>query len=195
MARYELSAEEWFFIELLFLATEPNPHLELLYKYFNECKKESLPRETLKSLQEKKILTKTYKIPAEGSELDLNALEFNKNFINYYFKESQEAGQEFFMTYPDFLQFGDKLLPARNITKGGFLSLEDFFYAYGKAIGHDPGLHEKVIEVLKWAVENQLITYGIVEYLITRKWNDHMRMRESGEIGKFAVRVQTLDDI
>jgi hypothetical protein len=195
MAKYALNAEEWMFIELLFLATEEEGHPQYLYKYFSECAKTTLPRDTLQALKNKKILAATYKVPAEGDHFDPDEIEFSKSFKNYYFKESQEAGRELFEAYPDFLQFGDRLLPAKNITKGGFLSLEDFFFAYGKAIKNDPRTHQRVLESLKWARENELLTYMIPEYVITRKWNDHIKMEDSGEIGKFAVRVNTMEEI
>ncbi len=195
MSKYGLDAEEWLFIELLFVATEPEGNEGPLIKYFNECAKKTLPRETLLALKDKKILAGSYRIPKEGEDFDIDAVEFSKSFINLYFKESQEAGQEFFNTYPDFLQFGDKLLPARNITKGGFLDLNAFFHAYGRAIRNDPQTHAKVLDAIAWAIENELLCFGICEYLITRRWNDHIRMMESGEIGKYAVRVNTLEDI
>jgi hypothetical protein len=195
MRKYELTAEDWMFVELLFLATEEHPHPEYLYTYFSECAKTSLPRDTLQALKDKKVLLASYKIPGPDEEFDPEQVEFNQNFKNFYFKESQEAGQQFFNAYPDFLQFGDKLLPARNITKGGYLSMEDFFFAYGKAIKNKPKTHEEVLEALAWAVEHELICYGIVEYLTTRKWLDHRRMMESGDIGKFAVRIDTMENI
>jgi hypothetical protein len=195
MSKYQLNAEEWMFIELLFLATEEEPDVEYLYKYFTECSKSTLPIDTLKALKKKKILDASYVIPSEGEPFDPEQIVFNPVFKNYYFKESQEAGRELWAKYPDFLQFGDKMLPAKNITRGGFLSLEAFFFAYGKAIKNDPKTHRRVLESLKWAKENQLITYMIPEYVITRKWVDHIKMEDSGEIGKFAVLVKTMEDI
>jgi hypothetical protein len=197
MTKYTLNAEEWLFIELLFLATEDEPHPQYMYKYFTECAKKSLPKETLQSLKDKNILAKSYKIPKEGEDFDLEAIEWNNTFIKYYFKESQEAGMELWELYPDFLQIngGDKLLPAKNITRGGFLSLEAFFFEYGKGIKNDPILHKKVLESLKWAIENQLIGYMIPEYVITRKWNDHIKMMESGEVNKVITRFDTMEGI
>ena len=51
MAKHELTAEEWLFIELIFIA-EDNP--QLMLKYFNECKKEQVPRQILLNLKDKK---------------------------------------------------------------------------------------------------------------------------------------------
>lgn len=195
MAKYALDAEEWLFIELLFVATQNEPDPRPLMKYFTECAKKSLPRETLETLKQKKILSSSYKVPKTGEDFDLEGIEFSKSFTNFYFRESQELGAELWDTYPDFLYMGEKLLPAKNIIKGGFLSLEAFFNAYGKAIKYDPKLHAKILESLAWAKEHELIKFMIPEYVITRRWNDHIKMMESGDIGKFAVRVDTLEDI
>ena len=195
MTKYQLDAEEWLFIELLFLATEDDPHPQYMYKYFTECAKKSLPRDTLQKLKDKNVLAKSYKIPKEGEDFDLEAIEWNQTFIKYYFKESQEAGHELWNAYPDFLQMGDKLLPAKNITRGGFLSLEDFFFTYGKAIKNNPETHKQVLESLEWAKDNQLINYMIPEYVITRKWDDHIRMKENGEINRVITRFDTMEAI
>ncbi len=194
MSRFELTAEEWLFIQLLFLAYEDEPKEQYLTKYFNECAKTSIPRETILSLQDKKILLKSYKIPPEGKELDLSMLEFNSVFTKFYFKTTQEAGMELFTLFPPFLQYGDKLLPAKNVTTKGWNTLEDFFHYYGRIIGWKKDNHDEVMDMLQWAIDQSLIQYGMVEYVTTRKWIEHRAMRDSGEIGKFAIKVDTLQD-
>ena len=56
MAKYELSAEEWFFTQLLFLASEPESKPYYLQTYFKDCKKSLVPKDMLSLLKEKKIL-------------------------------------------------------------------------------------------------------------------------------------------
>lgn len=197
MSEYSLDAEEYMFIQLVFLAVEPNPHPQYLYKYFRECKKATPTREMILSLKDKKILSKNYSVPEKGEIFRIEDLEFDKTFINKYFKESFEGGEELFNLYPDYLQNASNgnLYPAKNITKGGFMSLEDFFFAYSKAIRHSRANHEKVMDILNWSIQNKLITYGIVEYVVTRKWNDHIRMRELDQVGGFNVKMDTLEDL
>ena len=77
-------------------------------------------------------------------------------------------GQELFETYPAFVQSGIKLLPLRNISKR-FHSLEEFFFHYSTLIGHSAKKHSEIIELLKWGKENGHITYGLLEFVISRK--------------------------
>lgn len=193
MKKHSLNAEEWLLIELLFLAQEG--HVNYLVTYFNECAKSSLPRETLQSLKDKKVFSKSYHVPGENEDFDFEEVEFSTSFMKNYFKESFQLGQELFEAYPVFLQFGDRLLPAKNITKSGFNDETDFFTKYGKKIKYNPEMHLKVLDILQWSIENDLITYGICEYVASSKWNDHIKIRESGEIGNFAVKVSTMVDV
>lgn len=190
MAKHELNAEEWLFIELLFIA-EDFP--QLLMKYFNECKKEKIPRQILLSLKDKKVFSSKYQIPSEGENFDPTQIEFSKTFINNYFKESFEAGWELFEAYPEYIQNADKLMPARNITKNGYNDENDLFAKYNKSIQYKVENHQEVMELLAWAKEQKLITYGIVEYITTRKWLAHKALRDSGEINNMLVRVDTLE--
>jgi hypothetical protein len=196
MAKYGLTAEEWFTTELLFLATESNGSPAYLYKYFLECKKDAMPAEILKSLQDKGVLSKDYRIPGKGEAFDPEEVEWSKSFENNYFKMADVAGNELFDAYPGYLQGTEgRLLPAKNITTKGFLSLEAFFHHYAKSIRHSPKRHAEVMDILNWAIKNELITYTIAEYVITRKWQDHMKMREEGQIGKMPVKMGTLEQL
>ena len=190
MAKHELNAEEWLMIELL-LISEDFP--ELLMKYFNECKKEKIPRETLLGLKDKKIFASSYEIPNEGENFDLTQIEFSKTFKNNYFKESFEAGWELFDSYPEYIQNADKLMPARNITKNGYNDENDLFAKYNKSIQYKIENHKEVLELLEWAKNQKLITYGIVEYITTRKWLAHKQLKESGEINSMLIKVDTLE--
>lgn len=196
MSKFELTAEEYFFVYLLILATETNPSPVYLAKYFNECKKESIPRETLKSLQDKKILSSDYKVPEIGESFHVNKVKFSKTFLTNYFKLSFYAGQELMDAYPEFIQgSSSRSFPAKTITNKGFYDYESFFSKYGKLIGHDPKVHDEVMESLAWAKENELLQYGMAEYVIGRKWRDHIEIRKSGQIGKFMVKHDTLEDV
>lgn len=193
LSKHSLNIEEWFFIELIFLALEGDE--KPLYKYFTECSKTTLPKDTLQHLKDKKVFSAAYKVPKEGENFDYQQVKFSKTFLNNYLKESHELGEELFEAYPAYMQFGDKLFPAKNITKTGFNSLEAFFYAYGKAIKFNPETHRRVMDSLEFAKENELITYGIAEYVISRKWLDHWKVQETGELSRFVIKVNTMETI
>lgn len=190
MAKHELNAEEWLMIELLFVADD-NP--QLLMKYFNECKKDKIPRQILLDLKDKKVFASSYKIPGEGESFDPTQIEFSKTFTNNYFKESFDAGWELWESYPEYMQGTDRLYPARNITKNGYNDENDFFAKYNKAIQYKAENHEEVLELLEWAKSQKLIQYGIVEYVVGRKWLAHKKLRESGEINNMQLKVDTME--
>jgi len=196
MQQFSLTAEEFFCIELMITATDQEGSAEPLYKYFNECKKDSLPRQLIQSLKDKGVLSRDYVVPKEGERFDLDEVEFSTQFTTTHFRYAFEAGKELFDAYPHFIQFGDgRLLPARNITTKGFLSMEAFYHHYTKAIRHSAKKHQQVLDILAWAKENSLLTYGIAEYVITRKWDDHMKIRDEGGTASFIVKVDTLEQL
>lgn len=197
MSLYKLDAEEYLLIELLLLATDQDaPNTLPLMKYFNECARKTLARDTLQSLKDKTILNKSYDVPEKGQPFVLEDITFDAKFFNNYFKWSYEAGKELFEAYPSYMQTNDgRLYPARNIIKANVESLEAFFYKYSVAIRHSIKKHERALETLKWALDNQLITYGIAEYVLSRKWEEHEKMMEEGKIDKMIVKINTLESV
>jgi hypothetical protein len=193
MIKYSLTAEEYFVTQLIFLATEDPPHPELLITYFGKAKKDYLGPEILQSLKDKGVLAKSYHIPQAGETFRIADITFDKTFVNEHFKLTLEAGAELKDAYPDFLQGFDRLLPAKNIVTAGYRNEEDFFFAYSKKIKHSRKNHAEVMEILEWAKEQKLLTYGMVEYVTTSKWLDHMKMRDEGTLGSQVIRVDTLE--
>lgn len=176
MSKYELSAEEWFMVQLLFLASEPESKPQYLHTYFKDCKKTLLPKACLEMLKAKRILSSTYKVPDEGEVFDVRKIAFSKSFLKSYMKSSLELGAELFDKYPSFLQLSNgRLVSAKNITKS-FINLEEFFFAYAKSIKHDVAMHERVLKSLEYAISANLIHYGISEYVISRKYIEHEQL-------------------
>lgn len=195
MIKYGLSAEEYFVTQLIFLATEDPPHPELLLNYFIKAKKEQLAPETLQALKDKGILSKKYHIPVKGEVFRIADIEMDATFVNEHFKMTLEGGQELKDAYPDFLQGFDKLLPAKNIVTAGYRNEDDFFLAYSKKIKHSRKKHAEVMDILGWATDQKLLTFGMVEYVTTRKWEDHLKMRAEGQLGSYAIKVDTLESM
>lgn len=178
MVELGISAEEWFFIQLIFLYQEGDQ--DSLLRYFNEAKKDCVPKEMLISLEEKGILT--YKLPKEKEFFNPGTIEFKKNFLKKYYKSSLEMGLEIIATFPKFIFGKGVTYPVNNITKL-FRSLEDFCFAYGKAIKFSPEKHKETLEVLEWAKEAGMITFNIMEFVISHKWEDLEALRQSGTGG------------
>ncbi len=180
MRDYNLTIEEEFILELLFLASEEENHSEYLIEYYNYRKDPSL-RDVLLSLQEKKIIKKSYKIPPVGSTFDITQIDFNENFINNYMKFSGILGQEFLKAYPHRLLVNGMSFDIGNFAKK-FNSEQEFYYAYGKAIGWNRKKHQEVLDIIKWAkTQPNLINGNICDFVISKAWTRLAEVRDGDD--------------
>lgn len=186
MEKYHLTAEESLVIELLFLASIEEGHSEYLVKYFTIQIDRTELRDILISLQDKGIIIKSYKIPSKGQKFDPEAVEFNKNFLHNYRKFSGELGQEFFKEYPSIAIINGNEAPLKNYAKK-FNSEEDFYFHYGKAIGWKLEKHQEVIELIKWAKDNNctLLNMNIADFTISKMWRSIKELKEGDGVMQF----------
>lgn len=177
---YKLTADELLLIYLTFLAQDEEGHPEYFAKWFNNGGNSQL-RNLFESLKQKSVIKKDY----NPESYNPNEIEFNKNFLKSWLKNSGEMGQELFDAYPPFMSSGGKLYALKNIAKK-FNTLDEFFFAYSSAIKHNPDKHKEVMELLEWGKEHNQINYGICEFIISAKWTELAYLREhpqEGEIG------------
>lgn len=186
MEKYHLTAEESLVIELLFLASIEEGHSEYLVKYFTIQIDRTELRDILISLQDKGIIVKSYKIPSKGQKFDPESIEFNKNFLHNYRKFSGELGQEFFKEYPSIAIINGNEAPLKNYAKK-FNSEEDFYFHYGKAIGWKLEKHLEVIELIKWAKDNNctLLNMNIADFTISKMWRSIKELKEGDGVMQF----------
>ena len=177
MTKYQIFAEELLFVKLVFLAQEGHP--EYLSKYFGQMPLKGAPRDTIKSLQEKGVINKSYKIPEKGQTFNPKDVDFNKNFMKSYLQHSYDMGMELLMSYPMFTIINGKQFSLRNISKQ-FKNLDDFAFSYGKSIQFSISKHQEILELLEWGKEVNVINYGIVEFTSSLKWLELKELRESG---------------
>lgn len=181
---YNITPNELFILRLLFLAIDGNQKFLINYlSNINNGKK--IFRDILLSLQEKKVINSTFKIPNEGESLNFKNIPFNKNFIKGYIRESNEIGKELFDSYPPFITINGRMFSIKNFTKAGLFSLEDFCLFYAKAIKNSNITHEKVMDTLQFGKENNLINYSIIEFIASMKWNEIEYIRNSGNINGY----------
>lgn len=172
MIKYQLNAEEFYVTKLIFLAQENKEGAgKYLMNYYSQINQKTKLRNILVSLQEKGIINKTYKIPAEGEGFNPRRVDFNKIFLKSYLQHSDEMGIEMYQAYPSFVNINGKSCSLKNITKQ-FHSLEDFCFSYGKAIKFDPEAHKHVLEMLEYGKEHGLLHYGVLEFVSSQKWRE-----------------------
>lgn len=170
MERFGLTAEENLLIELLFLTFEGKCKDPLVTYYNLPITKTGL-REVLLSLQAKGILLKSCKIPNKGEALDIETLQFNENFLKFYRKTSGELGEELFRAYPSEAIIQGQAVPLKNYAKK-YKDEEEFFFAYGKAIGWNILKHREVLKLIQWSKDNDHfgLNMNIADFVGSKMW-------------------------
>lgn len=180
LEKYRLSPTELFSVQTILLAQDND--CEFLMRFNNILTLIDIKfRNILISLQNKGIILKSFKIPEEGNTLKLEDIPFNKGFIKTFYKSSFELGKELFEIYPMFGEINGNVIPLRGVAKY-FNSLEDFYRFYGKSIKWNPELHNKIIELVKWAKDNTtFLNCSISSFCINQMWNE-LEALKNGDI-------------
>lgn len=184
---YDITAEELLVIYLTFLARDEEGHPEYFSKWFSNGGNKRL-RQVFESLKEKGIILKDY----NPDTYDPNDIRFNKLFLKSWLKNSGEIGQELFDAYPPFLETPGKLYPLKNIAKK-YNTLDEFFFAYSSAIKHNPDKHKEIMDLLEWGKKNKQINYGIVEFVISHKWDELKYLKDNNIENNISMEV-LIDD-
>lgn len=179
-----LTPTELFILRLLYLAAEGDNKFLLNY-VSNTSNGKQVLKSTLQSLVDKKAINNTFNVPKEGEPLSVKTIPFNKNFLKKYIRESNELGKEFFEAYPPFININGKLCSIKNFTKANLFSIEDFCAFYAKSIKNSGVTHERVMEALEFGKEHNLISYSILEFIASQKWNEIDYIRNSGNVNGY----------
>lgn len=179
--KYEITPTEMFVARLILLAQESDEEQQYLAKFL------SIPenvrgdfRDILLSLQNKGIILKSCNIPKKGETLDIYELEFNKNFLKNFYRASGDMGEELFEHYPQFANINGNMVGIRNVSKK-FVDLEDAWRKYGKIIKWNPDIHNEIINLLDWAVENGIdINKSLANFICDHSWLDLKTLRDGG---------------
>lgn len=191
MERFRLTPEEVLVVELLFYTFE-GKCIDLLYNYLGLPITHTGLRDVLLSLQEKGVILKSCKIPNKGEKFDIDVIQFNENFLKFYRKTSGELGQELFEAYPNEAIIQGTVWPMRNFAKK-FNSEDEFFFAYGKAIGWNLNKHQEVLDLIQWSKDNDHfgLNMNIADFVISRMWNNIRDHRD----GSNAITFDTMTSI
>lgn len=188
MTTYGLTADELLLVYLTFLARdEEDGHREYFNQWFNNGGQDRL-RDLFNSLKEKGIIHKNY----NPEVYNPNDIEFNKNFLKSWIKNSYELGRELFETYPSFINIQGKLVTLKDIAKR-FSSLEEFYFFYSVQIGHSIEKHREVMEILEWAKSENLVNFGILSFTISHQWQMLKELRDNPELAPIS-QVSILED-
>ena len=185
MDKYGLTPNELLLVRVVLILQDNNEE-ELFQNLMVTLKHINLPlREVLVQLQKKEVILKSFKIPNSGEKFDPYSIPINKNFIKTLYKSSFEMGKELFDSYPQFGSINGNVVPLRTVAKH-FDSLEQAYFKYGKAIGFNPEKHKVIIELTKWAKDNNILNCSLSSYIINNGWLDLQAMKD-GNTANFNV--------
>lgn len=183
--KYGLTPNELLVVRVLLILQDNNEE-GLLQNLMVTLKHINLSlREVLVQLQKKEVILKSFKIPNSGEKFDPYSIPINKNFIKTLYKSSFEMGKELFDSYPQFGSINGNVVPLRTVAKH-FDSLEQAYFKYGKAIGFNPEKHKVIIELTKWAKDNNILNCSLSSYIINNGWLDLQAMKD-GNTANFNV--------
>jgi hypothetical protein len=177
--KYKLTPTELFVVKLLLIAQIEGEE-DYIYRYVQIPNKSSF-REVLESLQSKGVILKSYKIPKSGEKLIIEDIDFNKNFVKNIHRASFELGKELYENYPQTTYVKGQVFNLRRVSKK-FNSLEDAFFKYGKYIRFDNELHNEVIELVKWGIQNGYNFTTMDSFIIDQDWRNIKNVRDGGNI-------------
>jgi hypothetical protein len=175
--KYRVTCNELMFIRTLLILQNEQTE-DLFGQYLKTLKDNEVDiRDLIMSLQAKQIILKSYKVPAKGQEFDPYEIPVNKNFLKSLYKSSFELGKELFEEYAQFGNINGNLVPLRGVSKH-FNSLEDAYFKYGRSISWNNEKHEKIIELVKWGKEHNIINCSLSSFIINQGWLDLEAIKE-----------------
>ena len=86
-------------------------------------------------------------------------------------------GKELFEVYPQFGIIGTSTVPLRTVAKK-FDSLEEAYFRYGKSIRWNLEMHNRIIELVKWANENNILNTTLANFVIDHKWEELQALKD-----------------
>lgn len=179
--KYLITPNELLLLEIILLHQEGDAP-EIVYNYFNaNTDARGMVRSMLERLQHVGIITKSYKIPEKGGRLDLDDITLNKVKVKDFYKCSYDLGIELWETYPQFGLINGVTVGLRTIADKDN-DITDFYRRYGKEIGWNPEKHQHIIDLIKWANENNIINCSIAKFVKNHKWEE-LEALKNGENG------------
>ena len=180
LEKYNLTPTELMTIRTILLAQDNQE--DYLFKFNNILTKTDVKfRDILISLQNKQIITKAYKIPNEGETFEFEDVTFNKSIVRAFYRASFELGKELFNVYPQTTIVNGVIYALRRVSKK-FNSIEDAFRVYGKTIRWDEELHNEIIELVKWGIDNDYSFSTLDHFIVDNAWESIRAIRDGHAI-------------
>ena len=177
--KYQITPNELFVLKILLLLQEDEQDIEYCQRFIQISDNKKDFRNILKSLQDKGLILKTYKIPEIGSPFSPYDIPINKVLVKNMHKASFDLGQELFDVYPRYGLINGGMVPLHGVSKR-FGSREDFYRFYSKIINWNPETHKKIIDLIKWEQSNNIgfLNMTILSFVIDHRWESLQDIKE-----------------
>ena len=187
--KYKITPNELMFIRTLLILQE-DANEELFKTYIEILHNSNIQiKELIIRLQARGIILKSFKVPNPGEAFDPYSIPINKPFLKNLFKSSFEIGKELFEVYPQFGNINGCVVPLRTVAKK-FDSLEDCYARYGKEIKWNPEIHSTIIDLVKWAKDNNILNCSLASFIINNGWKDLQALKDGeGNINYDAIKL------
>lgn len=181
LRKYNLTPNQLFLIKLWFITTEDQNPIPL--KRYLESNGLDLVSE-LKVLQDKEIIIKGCKIPSKITSDNIYDVQFNKLFVKNLFESSVDMFEELRDHYPKTTVINGVVTGLRAVHV--LVKYDDPVYEpariYGKLIKWNKDTHKKILDIVDWANEHNIINCSLGNFIIDRKWEDLEEIRSGDSV-------------
>jgi hypothetical protein len=184
MLEFNISAEQWFFLTLVYLSQYPSGS-KYLYKYYYERKirhgiEPGVSLSMINDLLDKELLISDKGYLALNEVINFDELSINPE--HRFFISLFPEAYDFWDMYPAFSQNAGTKYPLKGLSGSKlknsgneFNSKDDFLIFYITQIKGDRQVHELNMKALDLAIKQGLINFTIYDWVITEKWNDFQK--------------------
>lgn len=147
----DISIDEYLLLFLIYKQRD-----DLAGMYYRSSRKNNFSRERVNRLISKKLLATR---GDNSKPYSFNRLYVTERFTKHF--DTSDLAREYYELYPDFIMVRDSPYPARNV------SYEAFKVTYDTIVAGDLETHNRMLEVLRYAVSKDMVNVGL------RKWLDY----------------------
>jgi hypothetical protein len=153
LCKHNMSADQFLFCCLIHEGKFP-----LIYQLFNE--RGGFDKDELANLEERGYVINTNK----ANETYADMYEVTELFRNEIYGEKYSMWKEFTDTYPKYISIENRRLPAQSTDLDALQSV------YLNKTKRSIKQHKKIMDILKYAVENDHINMGIDKWVRGEQW-------------------------
>lgn len=153
LCKHSMSGDQFLFCCLIY-----EKKFHLIYKLYNE--RGGFNRDELRDLEDRGYVINTN----TGEDLYADGYVITDQFVGAIYGNEYSMFQELIDTYPQFIFIEQKKIPAQSC------DLDSLRMTYFGKVGRNVNLHKKIIKLLKFGIDNDLVNMGIEKWVKSEQW-------------------------